>query len=280
MAGTFKGLTQKQIDRKIKEGRGSGEKSGYTPFIYTREVSSAGRSHRVLGQKCQRLHHLLSDLELAVFLILDWSRNTTDIREQFPLRTQETTRIARELGIPHWTYNGAPQVLTSDFLVDFDDFERPQVALQAKYSADLSKAATVERLAVEQAYWREKGVAWAIVTEREVPKTAFANIQWMHGAGHEADDDTQMEHYASLFSREFKKHPKRLIVETAQALDLSYQREPGESLFWLRKLLARRRFAFDISQHHRQLEGHMLKHIQSAEEGEAEHVPPKSSFQG
>lgn len=150
MAGTFKGLTEKQINQRIKDGRGSGEKSTYKPFIYTREVSSLGRSHRVFGQKCRRIHHLLSDLELAVFLVLDWSRSVVDIREQFPLRTDDTVRIAEGLGIIHRTFKAAPQVLTSDFLVDFDDPKRPQVALQAKYSADLASPDTIEGLALER----------------------------------------------------------------------------------------------------------------------------------
>lgn len=121
MSGTFKGLTQAQIDRRLKDGRGQGQGSDYKPFIYTRDVSSLGRSHRLPGSKTRRLHHLLSDLELAIFLTLDRSPHVTDIREQFPMRVEDTVRIAEELGLPHGCYKGTPQVLTSDFLVDFED---------------------------------------------------------------------------------------------------------------------------------------------------------------
>ena len=121
MSGTFKGLTQAQIDRRLKEGRGQGQGRDYKPFIYTRDVSSLGRSHRLPGSKTRRLHHLLSDLELAIFLTLDRSPQVTDIREQFPMRAEDTVRIAEELGLAHGRYKGIPQVLTSDFLVDFDD---------------------------------------------------------------------------------------------------------------------------------------------------------------
>lgn len=258
MAGTFKGLTQKQIDRKIKEGRGAGEKSSYKPFIYTREVSSSGRSHRVWGHTCQRIHHLLSDLELAVFLILDRSKSTLDIREQFPLRTQDTLEAAKDLGIPHRAWKDAPQVLTSDFLVDFTNSQEPQIALQVKYAADLASPSTIEGLAIEQAYWRQKGVRWAIVTEREIPKSAFLNIQWMHGAEHDDHPSSQVEHYFALFSDEFEKHPDRLIVETAQSLDISYSLEKGDALYWLRHLLATRHFTFDICQPYRKLKASML----------------------
>jgi hypothetical protein len=51
MSGAFKGLTQSQIDRMLKEGRSRGPGPEYKPFIYTRDVSSLGRSHRLPGSK-------------------------------------------------------------------------------------------------------------------------------------------------------------------------------------------------------------------------------------
>lgn len=86
MPGTSNGLTQAQIDRRLKGGRGQGQGPDYKPLIYTRDVSSLGRSPRLLGSKTRRLQHLLSDLELAIFLTLDRSTHVTDIREQFPMR--------------------------------------------------------------------------------------------------------------------------------------------------------------------------------------------------
>ena len=40
----------------------------YQPFVKVQDISSLGRSHRVFGHKSGRTHHLLSDLELSVFL--------------------------------------------------------------------------------------------------------------------------------------------------------------------------------------------------------------------
>ena len=56
----------------------------YQPFVKVADISSLGRSHRVFGHKTKRTHHLLSDLELAVFLLFEWHNNTEDIQEQFP----------------------------------------------------------------------------------------------------------------------------------------------------------------------------------------------------
>lgn len=254
MPGTFKGLTQTQIDRRVKEGRGRGQGSDYKPFIYTRDVSSLGRSHRLLGSKTQRLHHLLSDLELAIFLTLDRCLRVTDIREQFPMRAEDTVRIAEELGLPHGKFQGAPQVLTSDFLVDFDDPQRPNVAIQVKYSADLQKPVVIERLELERRYWSEKGIPWTVVTEREVSKVVFANIQWLYPAQAEGDISLEeLEHYQRLFLHEFQRHPDLKLAAIAQGLDMAGELETGQALYWLRQLLARRCFFFDIDKPYREL---------------------------
>lgn len=254
MSGTFKGLTQAQIDRRLKEGRGQGQGPDYKPFIYTRDVSSLGRSHRLPGSKTRRLHHLLSDLELAIFLTLDRSPHVTDIREQFPMRVEDTVRIAEELGLPHGRYQRTPQVLSSDFLVDFDDPQRPAIAIQAKYCADLQKPEVIERLELERRYWQEKGIPWVIVTEREVSREAFANIQWLYLA-HAEDDIAQddLAHYDQLFSLEFQRYPGRKLIAIAQGLDTAGQLEPGQALYWLRQLLARRYFLFDLDTPYREL---------------------------
>lgn len=55
-----------------KQGRGQGAGSDYKPWLTVRDVPSEGRSHRVFGHLTQRTHHLLSDLELATFLLLQW----------------------------------------------------------------------------------------------------------------------------------------------------------------------------------------------------------------
>lgn len=247
MTGIFKGLAQAQIDRRIKEGRGQGQGADYKPFIYTRDVSSLGRSHRLPGSKTQRLHHLLSDLELAVFLSLDRSSRVIDIREQFPMRVEDTVRIAEELGLPHGRYQGTPQVLTSDFLVDFADAQMPIVAIQAKYSSDLQKPAVIERLELERRYWLEKDIPWCIVTEREVSKIAFSNIQWLYPA-HTEDDIAQCDlaYYQQLFLQAFEHYPEQKLTAIALELDLSGQLDSGEALYWLRQLLARHVFLFDL----------------------------------
>jgi len=48
-----------------------------------------------------------------------------DIREQFPLLPSDTKQIAIDSGIKHPAIRGADQVMSTDFLVDCKDVNRP-----------------------------------------------------------------------------------------------------------------------------------------------------------
>lgn len=158
-----------QNTKWVKQGRGAGHGADYLPWLTVRDLASRGRSHRVFGHTCQRTHHLLSDLELAVFLILEWRESTIDIREQFLLRLEETQALAVDAGIKHPQVQGIDQIMSSDFLVNTTDRKYSKFALQAKYAKDLNDPRTVEKLELERRYWQSKDVPWQIVTEKEIP---------------------------------------------------------------------------------------------------------------
>jgi hypothetical protein len=109
------------IARYRKEGRGTGFGADYSPWLEIGDVPSLGRSHRLRGAKTGRVHHFLSDIEVALFYVLDWHDAVSDIREQFPLGRDETQEIASRLGVCHPVdrHTRVPLVMTTDFLVDF-----------------------------------------------------------------------------------------------------------------------------------------------------------------
>jgi hypothetical protein len=166
----------------IKSGRGSGRGCGYKPWITVRDLPSEGRSHRIFGHKSQRTHHLLSDLELAVFLLLEWHSEVVEIREQFPLQIDITSRLAADNGISHPAISGVKQYMSSDFLVNTKNIERPKFVLQAKYAEALNDPRTIEKLEIERRYWVEKNIPWQIVTEKEIPTVVVKNINWLYPA--------------------------------------------------------------------------------------------------
>lgn len=246
MAGKKYVNTELQSKKWLREGRGSGHGSDYKPWLTVRDLSSQGRSHRVFGHKSQRTHHLLSDLELAVFLLLEWNRSTVDIREQFPLRLEDTKALALESGIGHPSVRGVLQVMSSDFLVNTTNASQPKFALQAKYAEALSDARTIEKLELERRYWLQKGVPWWLITEKDIPGVVTQNISWLYPAQRdEIEIDVLMER-AAFYQHHFQNAPRRSVIEVAKQLDTAYQQPIGQSLLEIRQLLAQRCFLFDI----------------------------------
>lgn len=236
-----------QTQKWIKQGRGSGHGKGYQPWLTVRDLSSEGRSHRVLGTKTSRTHHLLSDLELAAFFLFDWHPDVTDIREQFPLRIEDTIDIALQAGIKHPEVSGQKHVMSTDFLIDTPSSDLQQYAIQIKYSNALSNLRTIEKLEIERRYWEMKAVPWFLLTEKQIPQTVIKNIGWLYPTQIIDDVSTELLELADTFMQFFKNYPTLKISNAAMKLDQSYSLEAGESLKHIRSLLAHRLFQFDIT---------------------------------
>ena len=69
---------QMNIEKRLKEGFGQGRGKDYTPWLLVQSFSSLGYANRELGWKTGREHHLMSDLELDFFFILDWSERVVE----------------------------------------------------------------------------------------------------------------------------------------------------------------------------------------------------------
>ncbi|WP_297391538.1 TnsA endonuclease N-terminal domain-containing protein [Acidiferrobacter sp.] len=234
-------------EKWIKEGRGSGTGKDYRPWLTVRDVPSTGRSHRVWGFQTGRTHHLLSDLELAAFFLFDWNPHVTDIREQYPLRLDDTLEIATQAGIRHPAMKGQPQVMSTDFLLDTKDESRPKIAIQAKTSSDLAKPRTIEKLELERRYWEGKGIPWYLITEKEIPKAVTGNIAWLYPAQAARAELEALVEVAPLYGEFFSQNPTWPVSQAAMALDQAYTLAPGESLQKIRSLMALRYFLFDMT---------------------------------
>ncbi|WP_338009867.1 hypothetical protein [Pseudoalteromonas maricaloris] len=105
------GHTEAQYHKWIKEGRGTGEYQDYKPWLTVYDAPSDGRVHRVFGYKSKRTHHLLSDLELSMFYLLEWRQDVLQVKEQFPLEREITLELAESAGIKHPNVRGVDQYL-------------------------------------------------------------------------------------------------------------------------------------------------------------------------
>ncbi len=170
---------ENQYCKYLAEGRGQGKMGDYKPWIQIQDFPSQGIVSRVKGRKTGRVHHLMSNLELEYFYLLEWSDKTQDIREQYPLEDiEEAISVAEAAGIryPYDNVSGFPYVMTSDFLITTGN---GLVARAIKPTKELKNARVREKLEIERRYWKRHGIEWRLVTENEIPKTKVRNIQWL-----------------------------------------------------------------------------------------------------
>lgn len=241
-------LSEKQIEKRVRAKRGQGVGSSYVPWLFVRDVPSQGRSQRIFSHRTQRVHHLLSDIEQATFLILDWCDSVRDIREQFPLDRDQTRDIAAKCGIAHPSGHGVDQVMSSDFVVDTSDPKMRRFVLQAKSSEALSDPRTIEKLEIERRYWASKDVPWYLVTEREIDPVVNQNIKWLHPAQAVEFSHPELLERIGFFRYVLGSNQGRSLVEVCQRIDAEYDLELGQSLRDLRVMLSKRLMTFDISQ--------------------------------
>lgn len=171
--------TEAKIRKWVKQGRGQGAGADYLPWLCVSDVPSRGFSHRVWGELTHRIHHLLSYLEYQVYLWCLLQGEICDIREGYPLNREDTRRIANRLGISHPRYptTRIDVVMTTDLLLTRPGFPAAYIALAVKPSDQLSDPRVVEKLAIERAYWLERGVTFYVVTEKELPQVVLHNFE-------------------------------------------------------------------------------------------------------
>lgn len=179
MAKRTRTWNEAKYRKYLAEGRGQGELMEYKPWVQVQDFPSKGIVSRVKGRTTGRIHHLMSNLELRYFLLLDWSEKTMDIREQFLLdEISDAIGIADACGIryPYNNVSGFPYVLTTDFLITVNG---GYVARAIKPKTELQKLRVREKLEIERRYWLKRNVEWRIITEDEIPNTKIRNIEWL-----------------------------------------------------------------------------------------------------
>ena len=239
---------EKQYQRYIKEGRGQGTGADYIPWIKIHDFSSNGVCSRIRGRTTGRVHHLLSRNESAYFYLLDCSSKVSDIREQFPLRLQDTLDIARSLGIRHpWDYSSDfPIVMTTDFLITASE---GLLARTVKEAEALSDTRILEKFAIEHAYWKRYGIDWKIVTEKQIDFEKSRNLQWLY-YGQSLDElvpdcrnhDCILNAFLDLYETSgLLLHDAVEIIETCHSLP------PGAGIAAFKKLIILGFISLDLS---------------------------------
>jgi hypothetical protein len=252
-------VTEARIARLQKQGRGAGHGRTYQPWIKIQDLSSRGRVHRILGETTGRIHHLLSDHELDVFLMLDWSPQVHDIREQFPLPRVKTIIIAEEMGVAHPRIDGVDVVMTTDFLVDLSNGDRAAVSF--KQAAERKKRRTRQKLEIERRYWASKGVEYIVLTEKDLVGDAGAHPEVVVFLRHNLlqiaewrfldDMDMPYPRYwadrAEALLLAFAGTDHLVLGDFLTGVERASDWCPGEAICTLKHLLAMRVFAMDLN---------------------------------
>lgn len=246
MAKAKSSFSEIQIVRRIKEGRGQGHGKDYMPWLTVQEVSSSGRSHRIYSHKTGRVHHLLSDLELAFFLCLEWESNVLDIREQFPLLLSDTKQLALDSGIKHPAIRGVEQVMSTDFLVNCRKGSFQQFAIQVKYVEALKDERTIEKLELERRYWQQKQIPWIILTDKEINPAVKENIEWLYSVKTVEDVSVELLTQLPTLAHIFQEKTHENIINVCKHVDIAYGLELGKTLSEVRALAANGFIKFNI----------------------------------
>ena len=177
MGRRSKNITRASVAHKELTARTCGSKDLYVPGIKTTEIPSKGNTYRVPGVTTGRVHHLLSSLEYAYFLKLDFDDLVSDIMEQYLLPIKETTLIAARAHIdPPRSYNNVILHTSTDFLFCRDGV---WYARAVKPSSALSSRRTREKLEIEHLYWKEQNVDWKVITEEDLDVRYTRGIEFI-----------------------------------------------------------------------------------------------------
>ncbi|WP_395338516.1 TnsA endonuclease N-terminal domain-containing protein [Ningiella sp. W23] len=230
-----------------KQGRGQGTGKNYLPWLKVYNVPSRGRSHRARSSTTNRVVHLVSDLEFHVFLELDWATEVVDIREQFPLSLEKTIQIATEKGLKHPAVRGENIVMTSDFFVTQTNQSIPNFVIQAKYSDDVRKPRTKEKLLIEKSYWNELGVYYQVVTEKDINPVRCENLKWLHSLDSLHISIDSLIATAQFWEDELYERQQERLLSIVSCIDETLGLDDGTSLSQLRLLFSKRIAIFDLT---------------------------------
>lgn len=254
--GKVRKWTEAKVMEMQAQGLGRGVGQNYRPWLDVSAVNSLGRSRRVHGLKTGRVHELLSDVEYAVFLALEWSRDVVDIREQFPLDREVTQHVARTLGIRHPCYPGTtvPIVMTVDFMATFiRDGVECQEGFDAKRTEEAEDERSLEKLEVQRATLALMGTPHHLVFSGSIPDQKVRNIDWIRDSlVKEGEVEPRPGYFSSLSTRmatELATAPStnRNLAQACHAFDARHGLEPGTGLRVARMLMQERVLSVDLA---------------------------------
>jgi len=248
-----KDWNKEKFDKWINEGRGAGQLASYKPFITVYDLPSMGRATRVFGWKTGRIHHFFTDIQTRYFYLLEWEDDVLDIKEHYPLLDLRNIIDNSDLNLEKYRSNdGTDYIFTTTFLIKVKSGKNKEayIARSVKVASELEKKSTIERLEIERRYWREKGIDWGIVTNKEIPITKAKNIEFILSAleldNNETFNECEKDSLSKMLESKLYRNSKA-IREIIIDFDLEYNLQQGTGMLIFKYLLAKKRIEIDIN---------------------------------
>lgn len=253
MASGHVNWSKEKLQRYIKEGRGMGIGKDYISWTKTYEYSSIGRATRIMGIKVPRIFNLQSDNQYRAFLLFEFSINTLDIRENYPLLNVMEV-IDEKDGLRFDKFcdkeTKEPYVITTNFLLTVKDQDGSEkfVARTVKNTSELKRKITWEKLEIERRYWSQKKIDWKIITEKQLPRQLAKNIEWVRETLLEGSEgELDKEQLSLILLRYLLENGELPLKQVIKVFDKQEGLPKGSGLFLFRYLLAKREIQIDMN---------------------------------
>lgn len=247
-----KDWNKEKFERWIKMGKGKGDYFQYIPWLCTQDIPSKGRATRVFGWKTGRIHHFFSDIQTRYFYLLEWEDDILDIKEHYPLLDLRDVIKNDDLNLEKYkSDDGTDYIFTTTFLIKVKNDKNKEIYIARAIKADseLEKKSTIERLEIERRYWKEKGVDWGIVTNKEIPVTKAKNIEFLLASleldSNEILGENEKNSLSEILEVKLCENSSA-IRDIVTNFDCEYNLQSGTGLMLFKYLLVKKRIKMDI----------------------------------
>jgi len=211
--------------------------------------SSKGRATRIYGYKTKRIHHLQSDNQLRLFLLLEWNDIVKNIEENVELKDLEITiDNVEDLRLDKFSDKETGQLyqLHTNFLVTTKrDNVEEHVAISVKALSEIERRTVIEKMEIERRFWKNKSIPFYVVTEKEINKQLVDNIKWVRETliDKSIESKRELAEHLYYFLQENKQKKSNDVLAE---FDDSVGTKKGTALFIFRYLIGIKEIAVDM----------------------------------
>ncbi|WP_270567733.1 TnsA endonuclease C-terminal domain-containing protein [Clostridium beijerinckii] len=202
--------------------------------------SSKGRATRIYGYKTKKIHHLQSDNQLRVFLLLEWNDIVKNIEENVELKDLEIViDNVEDLRLDKFSDKETGQLyqLHTNFLVTTKrDNVEEQVAISVKALSEIERRTVIEKIEIERRFWKNKSIPFYVVTEKEINKQLVDNIKWVRETliDKSIENKRELAEHLYYFLQENKQEKLNIALDE---FDANVGAKKGTALFIFRYLI-------------------------------------------